>query len=100
MQAPTHDAQQQQPSGPPYDAADGQLHDQQVEQGQDRQLHSADQPQDRQPAVITSDVVAALDQHYGQPQYLLGPHHACEYADEHSSDAQQQVSPCYGAGSV
>ena len=99
MQAET-DATQQQPAGPPHEPVSGQLHDQPLERGQAQQLHSADQSQKWQPAAVTSEVVAALDQHYGQPQYLLGPHHAFDFADEQASDAQQQVSLRCDASSV
>lgn len=98
MQAPTPDALQQ-PSGLTYNPADGQIRDQQLERGQAQQLHSTAQPQEPHPPAVISDVAAALDQHYGQP-YLLGSHHAFDYADEQSSDAQQQVGLCCLEGSV
>ena len=89
MHAATQEAQQH--TGPPYEHAESNFHQQHTERTQDQQEPQPSFRQEQQPAAVTSGV-AALEQHYGQPQYLLGSQHAFEFADEQSSDAQQQVS--------
>ena len=94
MQSETHQESQLPAPGPHYEHVDSRIQLQQShqdQQEQQQQQHSADQRQEQQPAAVSSGV-AVLEQHYGQPQYLLGTHHAYDYADEHLSDAQQQVN--------